>query len=149
MDSSSIQTASGMFTIAAFDHRGSLVKVFGQDVQNPVGQELLTQLKILFMESFSPLCSGVLVDPVFGFPAIARKAKNTGLILSLESSGYNDEKTAVPTMIPDWGVENVKNNYAVAKLLTYYHPAEENAEKKRKLITQLGEHCRHERVVFF
>lgn len=148
MNLSSIQTPSGMFTIAPFDHRGSLAKMFDQDVKTDIGKELVTQLKILFMDAFSQYCSGVLVDPVFGFPAIAHKAKNTGLILSLESSGYNDEPTAIPTLIPDWGVENVKNNYAVAKLLLYYHPGEENAEKKMQLVTELGEYCRHEDVAF-
>ncbi len=145
---SSIQTPDGMFTIAPFDHRGSLASMFGADVNTPLGKELVTQLKIIFMEVFSPMCSGVLVDPVYGFPAIARKAKNTGLILSLESSGYNDERTSVPALIPSWGVEHVKNNYAVAKLLTYYHPGEENAEKKRQLVTELGEYCRHEGIAF-
>ncbi len=148
MNLSSIQTPSGMFTIAPFDHRGSLAQMMGVDISTPQGQEIITQLKVMFMEAFSSICSGVLVDPVFGWPAIEKKAKNTGLILTLESSGYTDDKSAVPTMIPDWGVENVKNNYAVAKLLTYYHPSEPNALAKKKLVMELGEYCRHEDVAF-
>ncbi len=148
MNLSSIQTPEGLFTIAAFDHRGSLAKTFNLDPKEKSTGDVLTQLKVLFMETFSPVCSGVLVDPIYGFPAIERKAKNTGLILSLESSGYNDERTAVPTMIPDWGVENIKNNYAVAKLLLYYHPGETNAEAKKKLVMELGEYCHHQEIAF-
>src|SRR5258708_6594309 len=103
MNLSSIQTQEGIFTIAAFDHRRSLAQMYGLDPNSAVGAETLTQLKIFFMEAFSPICSGVLVDPLFRFPAIEKKAKNTGLILPLESSGYTDERTAVPTMIPNWG----------------------------------------------
>jgi tagatose-1,6-bisphosphate aldolase len=148
MNLSSIQTKSGMFTIAPFDHRGSLAKMLKIDLETEQGKQILTQVKVLFMEAFSEMCSGVLIDPVYGWPAIERKAKNTGLILTLENSGYTDERTAVPTLIPNWGVENIKNNYAVAKLLTYYHPAEENALQKKQLIMELGQYCKHEDIAF-
>jgi tagatose 1,6-diphosphate aldolase len=140
MNLNTIQTDKGLFTIAPFDHRGSLAQMIGVNINTPEGKDAVTLLKVLFMEAFSPICSGVLVDPQYGFPAIEKKAQGCGLILSLESSGYTDERTAVPTMIPDWGVENVKNNYAVAKLLTYYHPKEPNAEAKRKLVMELGQY---------
>lgn len=148
MTLSSIQTASGMFTIAPFDHRGSLATSLGLDLTTAVGKKTLTQLKILFMQNFSPYCSGVLVDPEYGFPAIEYKADTCGLILTLESSGYNDEKTDVPVLMPNWGVEAIKNNYAVAKLLVYYHPQEPNAQQKKKLVMELGESCRKEGVAF-
>jgi tagatose 1,6-diphosphate aldolase len=148
MNLSSIQNEKGLFTIAAFDHRGSLAEKLGLDLKTDQGKETLIKLKILFMEAFSSMCSGVLVDPEYGFPAIDRKAKNTGLILSLESSGYGDQHTALPTLIPNWGIENVRNNYAVAKLLVYYHPGEENAEKKKKLVAELGEYAHHEGISF-
>lgn len=148
MTLSSIQTASGMYTIAPFDHRGSLATTLGLDLQTAAGKKTLTQLKILFMQTFSPFCSGVLVDPEYGFPAVEYKAEHCGLIMTLESSGYNDEKTAVPVLMPNWGVEGVKNNFAVAKLLIYYHPQEQNAEQKLKLVMELGESCRKEGVAF-
>ena len=113
MNLSSIRTPEGLFTIAAFDHRGSLAQMFDLDISSSFTGELLSQIKVMFMEAFSQMCSGVLVDPIYGFPAIERKAKNTGLILPVESSGYGDERSAVPTMIPDWGVQNIKNNYCM------------------------------------
>ncbi len=143
---SSIQTQAGFFTIAPFDHRDSLAEMLGVEEHTKIGDAVLTEVKILFMEAFSPLCSSVLVDPVYGFPSIEHKAKNTGLILTLEVSGTPSE--AVPTLIPNWGVEDVKNNYGVAKLKMSYHPGEENAEKKKKLVTELHEYCHHEGVAF-
>ncbi|MBW7955272.1 DUF2090 domain-containing protein [Patescibacteria group bacterium] len=148
MTLSSIQTPSGMYTIAPFDHRGSLATALGLDLTTAVGKKTLTQLKIMFMQAFSPLCSGVLVDPEYGFPAIEYKAEGCGLILTLESSGYNDEKTDVPVLMQNWGVEGIKNNYGVAKLLVYYNPQEPNAQQKRKLVMELGESCRKEGVAF-
>jgi tagatose 1,6-diphosphate aldolase len=148
MNLSSIQTPQGFFTIAAFDHRGSLAEMFKMDLRTEIGAQTVTHLKMLFMEAFSDICSGVLVDPQYGFSAITHKAKNTGLILSLESSGYGDERTSVPTLIENWSVRHVKNNYGVAKLLAYFHPQEPNAAKKRQLIIELGEYCRHEDIAF-
>lgn len=137
-----------MFTIAPFDHRGSLATALGLDLKTAAGRKTLTQLKILFMQNFSPYCSGVLVDPEYGFPSIEYKADRCGLILTLESSGYSDEKTDVPVLMQNWGVEAVKNNYAVAKLLVYYHPQEANAQLKRKLVMELGDSCRRQGVAF-
>lgn len=148
MNLSSIQTPQGLFTIAAFDHRGSLAEMFKLDIKDSGTGPILSQIKVLFSEAFSSMCSGILVDPIYGSAAIQHKAQNTGLILPLESSGYGDEHTAIPTMIPDWGVVNIKNNYAVAKLLLYYHPAETNAEAKKKLVMELGEYCHHEDISF-
>lgn len=148
MNLSTIQTPTGYFTIAAFDHRGSLAKMFGLEQDDPEAGELLSKLKVLFMTAFSDLSSGVLVDPIYGFPAIAQKARNCGLVLSLESSGYTDDKNAVPTLIPNWSVHHVKNNYAVAKILTYFHPDEPNAAAKRKLLMELSEYCKYEDIAF-
>jgi tagatose-1,6-bisphosphate aldolase len=145
---SSIQTAAGHFTIAPFDHRGSLATLLNLDLTKSDDQQKLRELKEMMMEIFSPLCSGVLVDPEYGYDAIAKKAPNCGLILTLESSGYTDSRAAIPTLIPNWGVEGVKNNYAVAKLLMYYHPQEANAEPKKKLVSELYNYCQHEQVPF-
>jgi tagatose-1,6-bisphosphate aldolase len=148
MDLRSIQTPVGLFTIAPFDHRGSLAQMFGLDEKTAEGRKLITQLKIEFMDAFSDMCSAVLVDPQYGFPAIAHKAKNTGLLLTLESSGYTDEKSAIPTLVPNWSVRHVRNNYAVAKLLLYYHPEEEHAIAKKKLVIELNEYCKYEHIPF-
>lgn len=148
MNLNTIQTPEGLFTIAPFDHRGSLAQMFGLDIQTEVAKHVLVQLKILFMEAFSGMCSGVLVDPEFGFPAIARKAPNTGLIMTLEASDYTGNKSLVPTLIQNWNVHQVKSNYAVAKLLIYYHPTEANALQKKKLVIELYHSCKYEGISF-
>jgi tagatose-1,6-bisphosphate aldolase len=148
MNLSTIQNPTGLFTIAPFDHRGSLAKMFDLEIQQPAVQHAVTQLKVMFMEAFSPICSGVLVDPEYGFPAIARKADSCGLILTLENSDYSGDRSAVPTLVPNWGVHQVKSNYAVAKLLIYYHPQEANALEKKKLVIELYHSCQYEGISF-
>lgn len=146
MNLHTIQTPANLFTIAPFDHRGSLAKMFDLEIQAPAVQHAVTELKVLFMEAFSPVCSGVLVDPEYGFPAIARKAASCGLILTLENSDYSGDRSAVPTLVPNWGVHQVKSNYAVAKLLIYYHPSEANALEKKKLVIELYHSCQYEDI---
>lgn len=148
MNLNTIQTPDGIFTIAPFDHRGSLAQMFDLDIRHQTTQHLVTQLKVLFMEAFSGMCSGVLVDPEFGFPAIEHKAPNTGLILTLEATDYSGDKSNVPTIIPGWSVHQVKSNYAVAKLLINYHPAEANALEKKKLVMELKQSCEYENISF-
>ncbi len=144
----SIQTSSGKYTIAPFDHRASLAKLIHVDETKPEGAQVLSQLKCLFMQAFSPLCSGVLVDPVYGFDSIDYKSSNCGLILTLEGSGYSGNEAAVPTIIPNWSVHNIKENYAVAKLLLFYHPDEANAVAKKKLVMEIYSSCQYEGIAF-
>ncbi len=148
MNLNTIQTPNGYFTIAPFDHRGSLAKMFDLDIRQVTTQHVVTELKILLMEAFSGMCSGVLVDPEYGFPAIEHKAPGCGLILTLENSDYAGDKSAVPSLVPNWNVHQIKSNYAVAKLLLYYHPEEANALEKKKLVIELCHSCKYEDISF-
>jgi tagatose-1,6-bisphosphate aldolase len=144
----SIRTSTGKFTIAPFDHRGSLAKLLEVDGENPAGQRVLRDVKSLMMRAFSPLCSGVLVDPIYGFESIEEKAPGCGLILPLEESGYTDKHDQLPKLIPDWGVHAIRENYAVAKLLLFFHPSEALAEQKKKLVMELYSSCQYENIAF-
>ncbi len=148
MTLSSIQTQSGRYCIAPFDHRASLAKLLQIDEKKPESKQLLSQVKSLFMQAFSPLCSGVLVDPVYGFESIDYKAQSCGLILTLEDSGYSGSESAVPNIIPNWSVHSVKENYAVAKLLIFFHPDEPNAVQKKKMVMELHSSCQYEGISF-
>src|SRR5690554_1066270 len=99
------QTASGKFTIAAFDQRASLAKMLGVDPQSEAGKDALTDLKKVFMETFSPMCSAVLVDPDFGIPSLELRDPSAGLLMSLEQFAYTvEDKDAVPQLNPSWTV---------------------------------------------
>lgn len=122
--------------------------MLGVSLDNPEGQALVTQFKNWCMEAFSPICSGVLVDPVYGFDSIEHKADGCGLILTLENSGYGESREQVPELIPNWSVEHIKNNYAVAKLLVYFHPQEASALAKKELIASLSAQAKANDVAF-
>jgi tagatose-1,6-bisphosphate aldolase len=45
-------------------------------------------------------------------------------------------------------VESIANNYGVAKLELYYHPAEENAAYKKQMVAELYDYCKYEGIDF-
>lgn len=133
-----LQTSNGKFSIAAFDQRSSLVKLLGVDPLSKSGKEVMIRMKNLFMEVFSPICSGVLTDPEFGLPSIEKKSEMAGLLLSLERSAYEQESPeSMPEFYPHWGVQEIVDHDGAVKLLLNYHPRAYNAEQKREHISEL------------
>jgi tagatose 1,6-diphosphate aldolase len=144
-----LQTRKGHFTISAFDHRSSLVKLFQLDeTQTQLLTEHMIELKSLLMRTFSPISSAVLTDPIYGKATIEDKAKNCGLLMSLEESGYDSDKAELPTLVPDWGIEGIKGYQGAAKFLLYFHPEEKNAQAKIEQVTHLYEQAKAHKVPF-
>ena len=143
-----LQTSNGKFTIAAFDHRSSLAEKLGINVNTEDGIGQFMQLKRLFMETFSPFCSAVLTDPIYGKDSVQYKDASSGLLMSLEESGYDTDKGVVPKLVEDWGVMGVKGFGGAAKLLLYIHPEEPQAGAKLALVQQLFQECKQAEVPF-
>lgn len=144
-----LQTENNRFTIAACDQRASLAKLLGVDPQTTSGIETLKQVKNLFMEVFSPVCSAVLTDPEFGLPSLALKTPDAGLLLCLERSPYDKEPLEnLPLLYPHWGVPEIVEHNAGVKLLLYYHPHAKKSVEKRAWIGKVFEHCQAQHVPF-
>lgn len=149
MNIQSLQTKNKHFTISAFDHRPSLVEILGLDKND---QERTTaqmiEVKSLLMKTFSPMSSAVLTDPIYGIKTLDHKAKNCGLLMSLEESSYDAVKEEVPTLLENWGIKGIKQHGAAAKMLLYFHPKEKTAMLKTELIRQLFEQAKQAETPF-
>jgi tagatose 1,6-diphosphate aldolase len=99
------QTTDGLFTIAPFDHRGSLAKSLHLDLQDSAARAKFLELKKLFMSELSPHVSAVLTDPDIGIETLELKFAKTGLFLSLEESGYGDDPNSMTRLKPNWGID--------------------------------------------
>ncbi len=148
MTLSDFQTADGFFTIAPFDHRGSLASSLKLDLTKEQDQAKFLFLKQLFIKVFSPHTSAVLTDPDYGIQTLDLKAPNCGLFLSLEESGYTGDHEAMTTLKPNWGVDGVQKYNAGAKLLVYFNPLESNAQQKLDVVKRLAEECHQKEVIF-
>jgi tagatose 1,6-diphosphate aldolase len=152
---SSTSTESGVFTVLAFDHRQSFVKLVNPDINKPATYDQVVAAKLDVIEILSSTASAVLLDPLYGASqSIARNIlpAKTGLMVAVEKTGYSGDTTArVSTLLPDWGVTQIKKMGADAvKLLVYYHPdGGELAEKQEKLISLITKQCVEHDISFF
>jgi tagatose 1,6-diphosphate aldolase len=116
----------GVFTMAAMDHRGSLEH--GLCPLPGTGcYEDMVEFKLELCAALAPLSSAVLLDPIYGAAqAVARAAlpRGTGLLVSVEATGYEGGKTArITKILEDWGVDKIKRLGADAvKMLVYFRP---------------------------
>jgi tagatose 1,6-diphosphate aldolase len=147
--------SKGVFTILAFDHRQSYVKMLDPHNPEAISYRDVAESKSQVIGYLAPHSSAVLTDPVYGAAqGIASGALpgNVGLLVSLEETGYTGESTArVTEMIPGWNIDKIKRMGADAvKLLLYYHPgAGELTEQQEELTKRVIAECERADIAFF
>ena len=143
----------GVIAAAAMDQRGSLQKALAKEKGGEVGDRDMEEFKSLVTEVLTPHASAILLDPEWGIPASKRRAKNAGLLLAYEKTGY--DKTG-PGRLPDlldlWSVRRLKENGAdCVKILLYYSPLDPKPinEQKHAWVERIGDECRANDIPFF
>ena len=79
----------GVIAAAAMDQRGSLQKALAKEKGGDVGDHDIEEFKSLVTEVLTPHASAILLDPEWGMPASKRRAKNAGLLMAYEKTGYD------------------------------------------------------------
>ena len=144
-----VSTQDGIIAAAAMDQRGSLKKALGANA----GDKELEAFKIAVSEVLTPHASAILLDPEWGLPAAKRRARNAGLLLAYEKTGY--DKTGpgrLPDLLDDWSVRRLKEAGAdCIKILLYYTPfdPQDINEKKHAWVERIGDECRANDIPFF
>jgi len=134
-----IANPDGIFTMCAMDHRGSLRSMIDEGTQE-VNYEEMVERKLELCSSLAPHASAVLLDPIFGAAQCIGHGvlpKSTGLLVSIEASGYGGGKEyRITKLLDGWNVEKIKRMGASAtKLLVYYRP--DLAELAGKLLNMV------------
>ncbi len=133
-------TPEGLFTILAFDQRGSYATLLPEGTP----YEVAVQIKCEVVTALALHASAVLLDPTYGFMPAMEMAGATGLLFALEESGYTGDSTYRRVAFnPNWTVGKIKRLGASAvKLLVYYHPESGDlAEELEDLIRNLSAEC--------
>jgi tagatose-1,6-bisphosphate aldolase len=133
--------------LLALDEAYLVAESLGLTLDEPTNAENLNALLARFISLYSEYTTGIVLDPTYSLPLLEHKHKNSGLALRIEQERDQDP-LSVPRFIPQWGIEDVRNNYGVAKLELYYHPAEEMAAEKKKLVADLFDFCQYEGIDF-
>jgi tagatose 1,6-diphosphate aldolase len=142
-----ISTAEGIFTICAMDHRGSLRTMIEKEQRQEVEYEEMVDRKLELCAALAPYASAVLLDPNYGAAqciAAAALPGNTGLLVSIEATGYQSEPQGrVTTLLSGWGVEKIRRmGGSAVKILVYYRPdLAELAQRQLKTTQLVADEC--------
>jgi len=142
-----IANSQGIFTMCAMDHRGSMKEMLNRKNPGAVTYEQMVSIKQQLCEALAEHSSAVLLDPVYGAAqciAYGILPRNTGLLVSLEESGYTGgSEQRLTTVLPGWSVEKIKRLGADAvKILIYYRSEmHEIANRQLNLINRIAADC--------
>jgi tagatose 1,6-diphosphate aldolase len=143
----------GVIAAAAMDQRGSLQKSLAKEKGGDISDQEMEEFKTLVTQVLTQHASAILLDPEWGIPASRRRAKNAGLLLAYEKTGY--DKTGpgrLPDLLDHWSVRRLKEAGAdCIKILLYYTPDDPKDvnEKKHAWVERIGDECRGNDIPFF
>jgi tagatose 1,6-diphosphate aldolase len=143
----------GVIAAAAMDQRGSLQKSLAKEKGGEASDAMMEEFKSLVTEVLTPHASAILLDPEWGLPASKRRAKNAGLLLAYEKTGY--DKTGpgrLPDLLDHWSARRLKEAGAdCVKILLYYTPFDPKDvnDKKHAWVERIGDECRANDIPFF
>jgi tagatose 1,6-diphosphate aldolase len=143
----------GVIAAAAMDQRGSLKKALAKDKGGDVGDRDMEEFKTLVTEVLTRHASAILLDPEWGIPASKRRAKDSGLLMAYEKTGYDTSGPGrLPDLLDQWSVRRLKEAGAdCIKILLYYTPFDPKDvnDKKHAWVERIGDECRANDIPFF
>jgi tagatose 1,6-diphosphate aldolase len=143
----------GVIAAAAMDQRGSLQKSLSKERGSEVTDAMMEEFKTLVSEVLTQHASAILLDPEWGLPASKRRAKDAGLLLAYEKTGY--DKTGpgrLPDLLDHWSARRLKDAGAdCVKILLYYSPFDsaDINDRKHAWVERIGDECRANDIPFF
>jgi tagatose 1,6-diphosphate aldolase len=151
-----VSDSRGVIAAAAMDQRGSLRSAIAKDKgidKKAVTQQMMEEFKVAVTRVLTPHASAILLDPEYGLPAAKQRAKNAGLLLAYENSGYDNTRPGrLPDLLDHYSVRRlVVDGADCIKILLYYtpfDPAEIN-DTKHAWVERIGAECTAADVPFF
>lgn len=151
-----LSNKNGVIAAAAMDQRGSLRKGIAKAKGAPedqISDDMMSEFKAAVSKILTPHASAILLDPEFGIPAAKARAKNAGLLLAYEESGYDNTKPGrLPDLLPHMSAKRIQDLGADAvKILLYYSPFEKEDvnDIKHAFIERVGAECEANQIPFF
>src|SRR6202161_4456549 len=130
----------------------AIAKEKGVDKKD-VPAEMLEEFKTAVVKILTPHASAILLDPEYGLPAALARAKNAGLLLAYENSGYDNTRPGrLPDLLDIWSVRRlVAAGADCIKILLYYTPFDPPSvnEIKHAWVERIGAECTAADVPFF
>jgi tagatose 1,6-diphosphate aldolase len=151
-----VSNERGVISAAAMDQRGSLRNAIasGKGIdKKAVTDAMMIEFKEAVSRVLTPYASAILLDPEFGLSAAKLRAKNAGLLLAYENSGYdNTQPGRLPDLLDHYSARRIVADGAdCVKILLYYTPFDPPAinDIKHAWVERIGAECIANDVPFF
>src|SRR5271170_2591606 len=151
-----VSNSRGVIAAAAMDQRGSLKSAIAKDKgvdKKDVTATMLEEFKTAVTRVLTPYASAILLDPEYGLKAAKVRAKNAGLLLAYENSGYDNTRPGrLPDLLDIWSVRRLAAAGAdCIKILLYYTPVDPAAvnDIKHAWVERIGGECIAGDIPFF
>ncbi|HEX9817482.1 MAG TPA: hypothetical protein VGA89_01135 [Patescibacteria group bacterium] len=144
---SALKKEAGSLGLVALDEAYALTDLLGLSLQEPSHEQLLIEVLTELVKVHSRQAAGVVLDPVYSLQLLEEGTELAGALVRLEQMQTPDPLVA-PKFIPNWGIENIRNMYGLAKLELFYHPTEEKALEKKQLVAEIFDFCQYEEIDF-
>lgn len=148
-----VSNERGVIAAAAMDQRGSLKKALAKEKGAEVTDAMMDEFKTAVTEVLTWHASAILLDPEWGLNASRRRARNAGLLLAYEQTGYDNTRPGrIPDLLNQWSVRRLKEAGAdCVKVLIYYTPfdSKEINDEKHAFVERIGDECRANDLPFF
>ncbi|MEM9955403.1 MAG: tagatose 1,6-diphosphate aldolase [Chloroflexota bacterium] len=129
-----------IFGIVAFDQRGSYRRM----MPDGSSYEHLVQVKNEIIGALALNATAILTDPTYGLYATMQMSGKSGLLMSLEKSGYSGDSSYRTTELQEgWTPKKIRKMGASAvKFMVYYNPQnEELADELDQLVIDVVHDC--------
>ena len=144
-----VSNERGVIAAAAMDQRGSLKKALGANATD----RQLEEFKEIVTEVLTQHASAILLDPEYGLSAAKKRARNSGLLLAYEKTGYDKQTPGrLPDLLDVWSVKRLKEAGGdCVKILLYYAPNDPKHinDHKHAWTERIGDECRANDIPFF
>lgn len=148
-----VSDSRGVIAAAAMDQRGSLKKSLEKESGGAIGDAQIEEFKTLVTQVLTGHASAILLDPEWGLPASRTRAKDAGLLLAYEKTGYDTTGPGrLPDLLDEWSVRRLKEAGAdCIKILLYYTPFDPQHvnDVKHAWVERIGDECRANDIPFF
>jgi tagatose 1,6-diphosphate aldolase len=151
-----VSNERGVIAAAAMDQRGSLRSAIasGKGIdKKAVTDAMMIEFKEAVTRVLTPHASAILLDPEFGLSAAKLRAKNAGLLLAYENSGYdNTQPGRLPDLLDHYSARRIVADGAdCVKILLYYTPFDPPKinDIKHAWVERIGAECVANDVPFF
>lgn len=145
---SSLSGKNQQYLLLGLDQPLVLASQLGLNLASEADAAQLESLLSEILAAYGETATGVMLSAELGYSALAAVPVDTGVAFCLERTLSETDPLSIPILMPNWSVEYVRNNQAVAKLSLHATSDEAELINKLELVNELYDSCQYEGIDF-